>query len=119
LSHGAALAVSWSVQNIKLTRAGNLTPSAGNAAAAEDDAPTPFPAAPDDGLSAFLRARPRLFGIAFRIVGCAAEAEDIVQEAWLRWQTTDRSAVRHPVAFLVTATTRLAINVLQSARARR
>jgi RNA polymerase sigma factor (sigma-70 family) len=74
---------------------------------------------PDDGLSAFLRARPRLFGIAYRMLGSAAEAEDIVQDAWLRWQTTDRSQIRDPLAFLVAATTRLAINVLQSARARR
>jgi RNA polymerase sigma-70 factor (ECF subfamily) len=73
----------------------------------------------DDGLSAFLRARPRLFGIAYRMLGSMAEAEDIVQDVWVRWQTTDRSPVRNPLAFLVTATTRLAINVLQSARARR
>jgi RNA polymerase sigma factor (sigma-70 family) len=73
----------------------------------------------DDGLSAFMGARPRLFGIAYRMLGNAAEAEDIVQDVWVRWQTTDRSRVRNPLAFLVTATTRLAINVLQSARARR
>jgi RNA polymerase sigma-70 factor (ECF subfamily) len=74
---------------------------------------------PDDGLSAFLRARPRLFGIAYRMMGSAAEAEDIVQDVWLRWQTTDRSRVHSPLAFLVAATTRLGINMLQSARARR
>jgi RNA polymerase sigma-70 factor (ECF subfamily) len=73
----------------------------------------------DDGLSAFLPARPRLFGIAYRMLGNAAEAEDIVQDVWVRWQTTDRSLVRNPLAFLVTATTRLAINMLQSARSRR
>jgi RNA polymerase sigma-70 factor, ECF subfamily len=73
----------------------------------------------DAGLSAFLGARPRLFGIAYRMLGSAAEAEDIVQEVWLRWQTTDRSPVRNPLAFLVTATTRLAINVINSARARK
>jgi len=73
----------------------------------------------DDGLSAFLRTRPRLFGIAYRMLGRAAEAEDIVQDAWLRWQTTDRSRIRNPPAFLVAATTRLAINVLRSARALR
>jgi RNA polymerase sigma-70 factor (ECF subfamily) len=74
---------------------------------------------PADGLSAFLNARPRLFSIAYRMLGSAAEAEDIVQDVWIRWQTTDRRQVCNPVAFLVTATTRLAINVLQSARARR
>src|SRR6476659_6893199 len=73
----------------------------------------------DDGVAAFLRARPRLFGIASRMLGSVAEAEDIVQDVWVRWQTTDRGRVRNPPAFLVAATTRLAINVLQSARVRR
>lgn len=73
----------------------------------------------DDGLAAFLCARPRLFGIAYRMLGSAAEAEDIVQDVWVRWQTTDRRPIENPTAFLVTATTRLAINVMQSARARR
>jgi RNA polymerase sigma factor (sigma-70 family) len=73
----------------------------------------------DDGLSAFLRMRPRLFGIAYRMLGSAAEAEDVVQDVWLRWQTTDRSVVRDAAAFLATTATRLAINIMQSARARR
>jgi RNA polymerase sigma-70 factor, ECF subfamily len=73
----------------------------------------------DNDLSAFLQTRARLFGIAYRMLADVAEAEDIVQEVWVRWQTTDRSRVRNPRAFLVTAATRLAINVLQSARARR
>jgi RNA polymerase sigma-70 factor (ECF subfamily) len=63
--------------------------------------------------------RPRLFGIAYRMLGSAAEAEDVVQDVWLRWQTTDRSIVRDAAAFLATTATRLAINVMQSARARR
>jgi RNA polymerase sigma-70 factor (ECF subfamily) len=53
------------------------------------------------------------------MLGNSVEAEDIVQDVWIRWQTTDRRPVRNPLAFLVTTTTRLAINVLQSARARR
>ena len=73
----------------------------------------------DDGLSAFLSVRPRLFGIAYRMLGSAAEAEDIVQDVWVRWQTADRSVVRDAAAFLVTTATRLAINVMQSARSRR
>ena len=73
----------------------------------------------DDGLSAFLSVRPRLFGIAYQMLGRAAEAEDIVQDAWVRWQTTDRSVIRDAAAFLVTTATRLAINVLRSARSRR
>jgi RNA polymerase sigma-70 factor (ECF subfamily) len=75
--------------------------------------------ADDDGLSAFLSVRPRLFGIAYRMLGSAAEAEDIVQDVWVRWQTADRSVVRDAPAFLATTTTRLAINVIQSARSRR
>lgn len=73
----------------------------------------------DNGLSAFMSVRPRLFGIAYRMLGSAAEAEDVVQNVWLRWQTTDRSVVQDTAAFLATTTTRLAINVRQSARARR
>jgi RNA polymerase sigma-70 factor (ECF subfamily) len=73
----------------------------------------------DDGLSAFLAVQPRLFSIAFRMLGSAADAEDIVQDAWLRWQATDRSLVRDAAAFLVTTATRLAINLLNSARSRR
>jgi RNA polymerase sigma-70 factor (TIGR02957 family) len=73
----------------------------------------------DDALAVFEGVRGRLFGIAYRMLGSATEAEDIVQETWLRWQGTDRSVVQDPPAFLATATTRLAINALQSARARR
>lgn len=73
----------------------------------------------DDGLSAFMRMRPRLFRIASRMLGSAAEAEDIVQDVWLRWQTVDRVTVRDAAAFLVTTATRLALNVIQSARSRR
>ena len=67
----------------------------------------------------FEAVRSRLFGIAYRMLGSVAEAEDVVQEIWIRWQTADRVAVRDPVGFLVTATTRLAINVAESARVRR
>ena len=73
----------------------------------------------DQALAVFQSVRRRLFGIAYRMLGSASEAEDIVQEAWLRWQGTDRSVVQDPPAFLATTTTRLAINALQSARARR
>jgi RNA polymerase sigma-70 factor, ECF subfamily len=63
--------------------------------------------------------RTRLFAIAYRILDDAAEAEDVVQDVWVRWQTTDRTVVRDAAAFLATTATRLAINVTQSARARR
>ena len=66
----------------------------------------------------FVHARPRLFGIARRVLGSAADADDVVQEAWIRWQESDRSGVRDPTAFLATTTTRLALNVGQSARVR-
>ena len=53
------------------------------------------------------------------MLGDAAEAEDVVQDVWIRWQTTDRSVVRNAAAFLAATGTRLTINVMQSARARR
>ncbi|MDO0930517.1 sigma-70 family RNA polymerase sigma factor [Streptomyces sp. DG2A-72] len=73
----------------------------------------------DEAVAVFVELRPRLFGIAYRMLGSAVEAEDVVQEVWLRWQKTDRSVVISPVAFLSSTTTRLAINVAQSARVRR
>ena len=72
----------------------------------------------DDGLLAFTPVRPRLFGIAYRMLGSAAEAEDIVQDVWLRWQSVDRSTVENPPAYLTTTTTRLCINFVQSAHTR-
>ena len=62
--------------------------------------------------------RPRLLGIAHRVLGGAAEAEDVVQDTWIRWHGTSRREVRDAPAFLATATMRLAINLTQSARAR-
>ncbi|MET8786420.1 MULTISPECIES: RNA polymerase sigma-70 factor [unclassified Streptomyces] len=72
-----------------------------------------------DAVVVFDSLRPRLFGIAYRMLGSAVEAEDVVQDAWVRWQTTDRSAVLDATAFLSTVTTRLAVNVATSARKRR
>ncbi|TDQ53273.1 RNA polymerase sigma-70 factor [Actinorugispora endophytica] len=71
------------------------------------------------GLAEFQSARPRLFGIAYRILGSATDAEDVLQETWIHWQGADRTAVRNPTAFLSTITTRLALNAATSARARR
>lgn len=73
----------------------------------------------DKATKEFLAARPQLFGIAYRILGSSAEAEDIVQETWLRWQNADRTDILEPAAFLTTVTARLAINLAQSARVRR
>jgi len=71
-----------------------------------------------DAVETFASVRPRLFGIAYRMLGTVADAEDVVQDAWLRWQNYDRSSVENPAAFLATTTTRLAINAATSARAR-
>ncbi|MFF4753587.1 RNA polymerase sigma-70 factor [Streptomyces sp. NPDC002514] len=73
----------------------------------------------DQATKEFLAARPQLFGIAYRVLGSSAEAEDIVQETWLRWHKADRTNVVEPAAFLTTVTARLAINLAQSARVRR
>lgn len=73
----------------------------------------------DSATTIFLGARSRLFGIAYRMLGTAAEAEDVVQETWLRWQTADRAAVLDSTAYLVSVTTRIAINTSQSAHSRR
>ena len=63
--------------------------------------------------------RRRLLGLAYRMLGSIAEAEDAVQEAYLRWHDTDRETVAEPRAFLITTTTRICLDVLKSARVRR
>lgn len=73
----------------------------------------------EDALATFDAHRRRLFGVAYRMLGTVSDAEDVVQETWIRWQNTDRSKVQEPVAFLTTIVTRLSINVLQSSRVRR
>ncbi|KNX37309.1 RNA polymerase sigma-70 factor [Luteipulveratus halotolerans] len=67
----------------------------------------------------FMQVRPRLVGAAYRIVGGIADAEDVVQEAWLRWSGVDRSQARDATAYLLTVTTRLALNRLRQQRSRR
>lgn len=64
----------------------------------------------------FERERPRLEGLAYRITGSRATAEDIVQDAWLRWERTDQSQVEKPAAWLTTVTSRLALDHLKSAQ---
>lgn len=76
---------------------------------------TPVGPGLDGAVEVFLSLRPRLFGVALRVTGDRWTAEDVVQEAWLRWQRTDRAVIRNPAAFLTTVTSRLAINLVQSA----
>jgi len=72
-----------------------------------------------DGAATFDAPRPKLVRVAYRMLGSMADAEDVVQEAWLRWQATDREQVRVPEAFLRRVVARLCLDVLKSARARR
>lgn len=71
----------------------------------------------DGEVDVFERVRPRLFGIAYRMLGSAAEADDVLQDAWLRWNATNRDAVAEPGAYLATIVTRLSVAALTSARA--
>jgi RNA polymerase sigma-70 factor, ECF subfamily len=75
-------------------------------------------AAPDAG-QVFQEHRSRLLGVAYRVLGSVADAEDVLQETWLRWSTADHSAVRDPRAHLTTMTSRLALNSLRARRSRR
>jgi RNA polymerase sigma-70 factor (TIGR02957 family) len=70
-------------------------------------------------LDAFQEQRNRLFGIAYRMLGSATDAEDVLQDAWLRWQGIDRARVAAPAAFLARTVTNLCLTALTSARARR
>ncbi len=72
-----------------------------------------------DRLAQFNEARPRLFGLAYRMLGVRADAEDIVQEAFLRWQAARPQEVASPRAYLTTITARLALDHLKSARVQR
>src|SRR3712207_5079795 len=72
-----------------------------------------------DPVVVFQRQRPRLLGLSYRILGSVADAEDVLQDAWIRWQQTDRAAVRNPDAFLTTVVTRLSLDRLRRLRAHR
>ena len=60
-----------------------------------------------------------LLRTAYRMLGSIADAEDVVQDAWLRWSSVDRSEIREPAAFLRRIVIRLSLDVLKSARAKR
>jgi RNA polymerase sigma-70 factor (ECF subfamily) len=72
-----------------------------------------------DPSASFEPHRRRLLGLAYRMLGSMAEAEDAVQEAYLRWHGAEREKVAEPRAFLITTTTRICLDVLKSARVRR
>lgn len=76
---------------------------------ADDSAPTAL----------YARLRPRLFGIAYRMLGVRADAEDVLQDAWLRWRDADHAALQSAEAWLVTVVTRIAIDRLRAARSER
>lgn len=67
----------------------------------------------------FEAERPRLLGLAYRITGTFADAEDVVQEVWLRWQSADRGTIERPAAWLTTVTSRAALDRLRAGQRRR
>ncbi|WP_437738202.1 RNA polymerase sigma factor SigJ [Sorangium sp. So ce1335] len=71
---------------------------------------------PPDDASVFESARPMLLGLAYRILGSRAEAEDAVQDTYLKWQSADRGAIENPASWLTTLCTRRCIDLLRSAR---
>jgi RNA polymerase sigma-70 factor (ECF subfamily) len=77
------------------------------------------PRGPGAVLAPFATHRRLLFTVAYEMTGSAADAEDVVQEAWLRWSAADRSGVLDPRAYLVRVTTRLALDRLRTLRTRR
>ncbi|HEY0596924.1 RNA polymerase sigma factor SigJ, partial [Sphingopyxis sp.] len=83
--------------------------------------PEGIPGAVDaaDAATSFDPLRPLLTRVAYRMLGSVADAEDVVQDAFIRWLGTDRSAVREPAAFLRRTVTRLCLDQIKSARNRR
>ncbi|MGX9142958.1 sigma-70 family RNA polymerase sigma factor [Mesorhizobium sp. 128a] len=73
----------------------------------------------EDAAAGFGPLRPKLMRVAYRMLGSVADAEDVVQEAFIRWMRTDRSQVREPEAFLRRTVTRLCLDQLKSARRQR
>jgi RNA polymerase sigma-70 factor (ECF subfamily) len=72
-----------------------------------------------EALQAFQQQRPRLFAIAYRMLGSASEAEDAVQDTFLRWHAADLETIQSPAAWLTKVLTNLCLSRLTSARARR
>lgn len=76
-------------------------------------------AGPDDAAASFEPLRPRLVRVAYRMLGSVADAEDVVQDAFIRWMKTERGEIREPEAFLRRTVTRLCLDQLKSARRQR
>jgi len=74
---------------------------------------------PDTAEAVFTTHRPRLVGVAYRLLGSVGDAEDVVQEAWLRWAKVDTATVADPLAFLVRTVSRLALDRMRRVAARR
>jgi RNA polymerase sigma-70 factor (ECF subfamily) len=70
-------------------------------------------------LDSFVAARPRLMGLAYRMLGSWSEAEDVVQDAWLRWSTAETSKIEKPLSWLARVVSNLCLDQLKSARAKR
>ncbi|MGB6456025.1 MAG: sigma factor, partial [Streptosporangiaceae bacterium] len=77
------------------------------------------PTSATGGLDTFEGERPRLTGLAYRITCSLADAEDVVQEAWIRWAARDAATVDNPAGWLTTVTSRLALDRLRAQRRRR
>jgi len=75
--------------------------------------------APEAPADLFERERPRLLGLAYRMLGTVADAEDVVQDTWFRWQALRPGEAIRPEAWLTTVTTRIALDHLRTARRRR
>ncbi|QLY33880.1 RNA polymerase sigma-70 factor [Nocardia huaxiensis] len=83
------------------------------------DTPSETAPARDATIDPFVEHRRLLFGTAYRMLGSVADAEDILQDTWLKWNAVDRNSVEHPKSYLVRTVTNLSLNRLTSARATR
>ena len=113
-SRGSLRARSGATSSSEAERAGGQGPGRRGPARPLNGPTSPTLAPVDD--PEFTRERPRLLGVAYRITGSRADAEDIVQDAWLRWQRTERATIERPEAWLTTVTSRLALDRLKSAQ---
>src|SRR5215469_10879910 len=101
---------------------GRMTADATKGSRAMTEPSGPGPGQPDPGLAAIIGERRQLINVAYRLLGSLAEAEDAVQETYARWYAltpAQRDAIASPGAWLSTVTSRICLDQLRSARARR